>query len=85
MKKILFSLAVVAICTSCENTWDSESRKLFHDGCMESAQESNMEEAAAKSMCDCRLEKVMEKYPNFANAMEHAGDLMNDPDIAACK
>ena len=27
---------------SCENTWDSEARDLFHAGCMEAAKEAYM-------------------------------------------
>jgi len=80
-------LVMIAFFTlsSCEHSWDSEARDLFHQGCVESGTESGMEETAAKSMCDCRLEKAMKKYPSFADAMEHAGDLMNDPDLKACK
>ena len=62
---------------SCENTWDSEARDLFHQGCME--------EAAAKSMCDCRLEKAMKKYPSFSDAMANVDKLMEDEEIKACK
>jgi hypothetical protein len=85
MKRLLLVLAGSLTFCSCENTWDSEARDLFHQGCMESARESHMEEAAAKSMCDCRLEKAMKKHPNFADAMRHAGDMMNDPEMKACK
>lgn len=70
---------------SCENTWDSEARDLFHQGCMESSRESGMEEAAAKSMCDCRLEKAMKKYPSFSDAMANVDKLMEDEEIKACK
>jgi len=85
MRKLVFPALMLFAFSSCENTWDTEARDLFHQGCMESARESNMDENAAKSMCDCRLEKAMKKYPNFANAMEHAGDMMNDPELKACK
>ncbi len=70
---------------SCENTWDSEARDLFHAGCMEAAKEAYMEDAAAKSMCDCRLEKAMQKYPSFSDAMENADKMMEDEDLKACK
>ena len=82
--KTLGALMMIA-CASCENTWDSEARDLFHQGCIESAKENNMEEAAAKSMCDCRLQKAMEKYPSFSDALAHTEELMNDPDLKACK
>ncbi len=85
MKKIIALAFGLPFLISCDNTWDSESRDLFHQGCMESAVESNMNEAAAKSMCDCRLETAMKKYPNFADAMRNADKLMDDPDIKACQ
>ena len=85
MKKICLILAIAATCSSCENTWDQESRDLFHQGCMESAKDNNMDEAAAKSMCDCRLEKVMKKYPSFSDALQHTEEMMNDPEVKACK
>lgn len=85
MKKIVALFALLFTLMSCENTWDSEARSLFHQGCMESARENGMNEDAAKSMCDCRLEKLMKKYPNFSDAMEHAGDIVNDPELKACK
>ena len=44
-----------------------------------------MEEAAAKSMCDCRLEKAMKKYPSFSDAMANVDKLMEDEEIKACK
>ena len=81
MKKLLPVLLCVIIFSSCENTWNSEAKNLFKQGCMESAKESGMEETAATSMCDCRLEKAMKKYPNFNNALEHADEMMNDPEM----
>ncbi|HTM65204.1 MAG TPA: hypothetical protein VL093_02710 [Flavipsychrobacter sp.] len=85
MKKTVVLFMLIFSLTACKNTWDSEARDLFHQGCMESAKESGKNEAEAKSMCDCRLEKVMKKYPNFNDAMEHTGDMMNDPELQACK
>jgi len=85
MKKGAILSILTFTLTACQNTWDSEARHLFHQGCMESAKESGKSEEAAKSMCDCRLEKVMKKYPNFNDAMEHADDMMNDPELKGCK
>jgi len=85
MKKLIALFLFAVTCVSCTNTWDTESRDLFRQGCMESAKENNMDDAAARSMCDCRLEKTMQKYPSFSDAMEHTQELMNDPDLKACK
>lgn len=85
MKRFSFLILISLLSLSCNNTWDNEAKELFHQACMESAGGSNMDVSAAKSMCDCRLEKAMKKYPNFADAMQHAGDLMDDQDLKDCK
>lgn len=83
MKRLLILAVSACFITSCTG-WDSEHKELFHKGCMEDAK-SRMDEAAAKSMCDCRLEKAMKKYPDVADAFEHIDSLINDPEIQACK
>ncbi len=85
MKKTVYAATIMFLITSCSGSWDEEGRRLFHQGCMESARENNMDESAAQSMCDCRLEKVMKKYPDFSEAMEHLQDIADDPEIRACK
>lgn len=85
MKKIITLSFVAVLLSSCSDSWDQENQDLFIQGCMESAKESGMKDDAAKSMCDCRLEKAMKKYPSFSDAMDHTNDLMNDPDMKACK
>lgn len=84
MKKILLLISSVLVLTSCENTWDSDARRMFVEGCMSAAKKDNMAEDKAKEMCDCRLEKAMEKHPNFAEAMENITDLINDPAMKDC-
>lgn len=86
MKKILPIILSVFLLGSCANSgWDQETKDLFRQGCMEDAKERGWDDAKAKSVCDCRLEKTMEKYPNMADALEHVDSLANDPDIKACK
>ena len=45
---------------SCENTWDSEARDLFHAGCMEAAKEAYMEEYPSFSDAMENADKLME-------------------------
>ena len=86
MKHSFFFLFLFALLfLSCKNTWDSDARDLFYQGCMESAKESGMDSLKAQSMCNCRLEKTMKKYPNFNDAMDHTKDLMKDKDLKECK
>lgn len=85
MKRLLILLPVILLISSCENTWDSEARDLWIQGCMNSARDNNIPEDKAKEMCQCRLEKVMEKHPNFAEAMENIQDVINDPAMKECE
>lgn len=84
MKKYIVFFAAILLATSCENTWDGESKDLFHQGCMNAAKNDGMAEDKAKAMCDCRLEKVMEKYPKFADAMANLTQLMTDTSFKSC-
>ncbi len=83
--RAIFFLLIAFCFASCKNTWDSDARDLFYQGCIESAKDSHMDSLAAVSMCNCRLEKAMKKYPNFNDAMEHADDLMKDKELKECK
>ena len=85
MKKYLLLLTILPFLASCENTWDGESKDMFLQACMNTAKESNMDDAKAKQMCDCRLEKVMKKHPNFSDAMENILDVVNDPELKECE
>lgn len=85
MKKVSVSLGILMAFTACKNTWDSEARDLFYQACIESAEENHMKPEAAESMCQCRLEKVMEKYPSFNEALGHTNEIMSDPEIKACR
>ncbi len=77
---------LIAICTlsSCTG-WDSESKESFLHSCVNDAKANGKDDAAAKSMCDCRLEKIMKKYPNVDDALAHMDSIVKDPDVAACK
>lgn len=86
MKKfaILLTIASAFTFASCESTWSSENKDLFVQGCMETAKDDGMTEDKAKEMCDCRLDKIMKKYPNFNDFLDNMMDVQNDPDIKKC-
>lgn len=83
MRKYLLLLAIFPLMTSCENTWDGESRDMFVQGCINTAP-GEMSKDDAQKMCDCRLEKAMAKYPKFSEAMEHIMELATDPAMKDC-
>ncbi|MCB0696860.1 MAG: hypothetical protein KDC07_05820 [Chitinophagaceae bacterium] len=85
MKRYLLLLLLLPFLTACENTWDSDARDMFVQGCMSAAKKDNIPEDKAKVMCDCRLEKAMKKHPNFSEAMDHIQDIIQDPAMRECE
>lgn len=85
MNRLLFLMIPLLLLTACGNTWDSEAQDLFRQGCINSAKKNDMPEDKAKAMCDCRLEKAMEMYPSFADAMDNVQDIINDPKMKDCE
>lgn len=83
--KRLLLTAVLYSMASCNPGWDSESRSLFREGCLEDAKERGMETTAAISMCECRLETAMRKYPKLSDALRNIDSLVNDPEMKACQ
>lgn len=84
MKRILLFTGVICVLSSCENTWDSEAQRLFKQGCINATKKDNMPADKAEAMCQCRLEKAMEKHPNFAEAMDNIQDIITDPAMKDC-
>lgn len=70
---------------SCSARWDDESQESFKQACLETAKDQGFAEQQAVSMCRCRLEVAMRKYPQLSNALEHANDIASDPEIKACR
>lgn len=84
MKRYAMSAAVILLLSSCSG-WPSEEKEMFHQSCLEDASERGMTDEQAKTMCDCRLEKMMAKYPKVEDALENIQTIMNDPEIQACQ
>lgn len=87
MKKystIIIALFGLLLFSACENTWSSEDKDQFHEACMSTAKDQGLTDDKAKQMCDCRLEKIMEKYPNVNDFMEHIADVQTDQEIQKC-
>jgi hypothetical protein len=85
MKPCIFLIIILFIFSSCKNTWDSEAKDMFHQSCMEDAVTWAPSKDKAKVYCDCVLEKVMAKYPEMNDALEHMDSVIADPNIRSCK
>ncbi len=81
---ILFAVCILSL-PACKNTWDSETKDMFQQSCMEEATRWAGSETKAKTYCDCVLEKTMKKYPDYKDALEHIDSVIIDPDIQGCK
>jgi hypothetical protein len=85
MKYAILSLLLIAALTSCENTWDSESKEMFHQSCMEDALTWASTQDNAKKYCDCVLDRTMARYPKMADALRNIDSVITDPNIKGCR
>jgi hypothetical protein len=84
MKKItVFAALILLSATSCKNTWDQDDKDMFYKSCMDEANKWAGDKA--KPYCDCMLEKIIKKYPNENDALDHMDSVMNDADLKSCK
>ncbi|MBS1772753.1 MAG: hypothetical protein JST82_07830 [Bacteroidetes bacterium] len=84
MKPYLLIIPVLIFLSSCRG-WSDDSKKEFLNSCTEQLKSEGKSETEIKSICDCRLEKIMKKYPDVEEAMEHMDAIAADTAIALCK
>ena len=70
---------------SCEGAWIQEDRDAFYEACMDDANTWTGDPAKSKQYCECVMIKVMERYPNVNDALDHIEELSRDPAIQQCK
>lgn len=85
MKQIIALLFLTAVFASCKNTWSEEDKKAFYDSCTEDAKSSGTSLEKIKPYCDCVFGKIIAKYPNENDALEHMDSLARDPELLSCK
>ena len=85
MKKILLLLLCIVAMGSCKNTWDQEAKDMYTESCMDDANRWAKSPELAKKYCNCMLEKIIKKYPDVNEALEHPDSLINDPELRKCK
>ncbi len=84
MRKALL-LVLLPLLGACKNTWNEDDKQAWQQACTENAIKWAGSEAKAKTYCDCVLGKMMQKYPNENDALEHMNDLATDTSIQSCK
>ncbi len=85
MKKILLLASLCLAFTSCKNTWSDDDKKAFYNACMEDAKSAGSAPEKIKPYCDCVFGKIVARYPNENDALEHMDSLAKDPGLMTCK
>lgn len=84
MKKYILFVLLSCICLSC-NTWPQEDKDAYTQTCLQDANNWAGSPDKAKVYCDCMLQKLMKKYTNVNDLMEHIDSVANDTSLMACK
>lgn len=80
----LFIISTFAF-SSCSSGWDSESKDMFYQTCMDDAKERGLDDAKSKSVCDCRLEAVQKNYPTLSEFMANLEKVNADEELKRCE
>ena len=80
----MLALLLSAMVSSC-NSWDESDQQAWKQACMENAGKWTADQTNAQTYCDCVLEKMIRKYPNVNDALDHVADLAVDTEFYSCK
>lgn len=69
---IILLVALLSI-SSCKNTWSQEDKDNYMNTCLEGVNGQPSPEKA-KAYCSCMLDKLVKRYPNVNDMMEHMQD-----------
>jgi hypothetical protein len=84
MKKYFLGFTILLSLSACDGGWPDDEKKMFYESCIEDAKDRGMNDVQAKAVCDCRLDKLMKKYPDVKDALENVQTIMTDPDLKKC-
>jgi hypothetical protein len=79
MKKFFFAVAAVALSvafTSCGGGWTEESKKSYNETCTSMMEIVYPDDA--KTICDCYVNKLAEKYPKADMTPDQASTIMDE-------
>jgi len=61
-----------------DKEWYEEDKKTFMKECTKPNPEFKLTVEQKKKYCECMMEKIMAKYPNYSDANKHAEEVMKD-------
>jgi hypothetical protein len=85
MKRTFLFLSLAIISSSCNLGWSDETKDAFYQACTERAIRWTGTKEVAKTYCDCVYGKMVKKYPNEEDMLEHIDILAKDTDLINCK
>jgi hypothetical protein len=79
------TLCILALSIAgCGGGWTEDDKKAFNKDCRDAVR-SDLNEAKAKTYCDCFTDKMVTMYPVFNDAMEHRDSAKLEEAKAACR
>ena len=85
MRTVLLLLAVAFISSSCESGWNDEDKEMYYQSCYQDAVTWAGSEENAKAYCECMQGKLMKKYPDINELVEHMHEIGADRELQQCK
>jgi len=85
MKRLMPFLVFLMLSMACKTNWEADDKRAFYQACTDEAIKWAGTEDRAKTYCDCVFGKMVQKYPNEADALEHIDSLGKDPDLIKCR
>ena len=79
-----YILIVLVIFSSCK-TWNEDDKNVYITACMNNARHWAGTEEKARTYCNCVLDKMIEKYPDENDALDHIDDLTRDTALTNCR
>lgn len=80
----LLLVSLTLILGSCTHTWDSETKDMFYQSCLEEAHWAETQDLK-EAYCRCVLDRTIEKYPSMSEALKNIEKVIDDEYIRACR
>jgi hypothetical protein len=85
MRLFFLLITFLVFFSSCKDTWDEDDKVLFKKACLDDANKWAGSSEKATTYCNCVLDKILVKYPNENDALEHLDSIIKDPGMRSCR